>query len=334
MTQGSWQDFRFLSAVDETTIPEPAVPVRRHQLIRPYLDRYRSRFQANAFRMSMTTGEWSSHLRSEYIPDPTTMSRFDARILLERGEICVVPQVVIRDWSGIDGMMTDTNMSDTIEEQESTDATIIFFDIETGGLETHRPITQIAAIAVDEQLNELDSFEVKIRFDEAKACPDALRRNHYRRSEWKRSAIAPQQAAKSFSRFLRRHASVEVLRSDLTSFRVAQLVSHNSQFDGPFLKAWFEDLGIFLPASYRVFCTLQRAYWYFHENPRVALPDDFRLGTLCEYFGVPLNPGEAHEALADACAALALYRVLRERSNDNEEDSLVCSPGNSRCLRC
>jgi DNA polymerase III epsilon subunit-like protein len=127
---------------------------------------------------------------------------------------------------------------------------------------------------------------------------------------------------------------VKVLRSDFTSFRVAQLVSHNSQFDGPFLKAWFENLGLFLPASYRVFCTLQRAYWYFQENPLVASPDDFRLATLCEYFGVPLNPGEAHEALADACAALALYRVLRTRSNEHEESKLVRAAGDSRCLQC
>ena len=62
-------------------------------------------------------------------------------------------------------------MSDTIERRNSANAKIVFFDLETGGLETHRPITQIAAIAVDQQLNELDSFEVKIRFDEAKACP-------------------------------------------------------------------------------------------------------------------------------------------------------------------
>ena len=137
-----------------------------------------------------------------------------------------------------------------------------------------------------------------------------------------------------FSRFLWRHASVEVYRSDLSSFRVVQLASHSSQFDGPFLQSWFEGLGIFLPASYRVFCTLQRAYWYFHENPHLKPPDDFRLGTLCEYFCVPLNPNEAHEALADACAVLALYRQLRKLSNDNEGDALAHAPGDLRCLRC
>jgi DNA polymerase III epsilon subunit-like protein len=94
-------------------------------------------------------------------------------------------------------------------------------------------------------------------------------------------------------------------------FHVAQLASHNSQFDGPFLKAWFEQLDIFLPASYRVYCTLQRAYWLFHENPHLPLPDDYRLGTLCEYFGVPLNPHEAHDALADVRAAVGLYLAMR-----------------------
>ena len=38
MARGSWQDFRFLSVADEATISEPAVPVRRHQLFRPYPD--------------------------------------------------------------------------------------------------------------------------------------------------------------------------------------------------------------------------------------------------------------------------------------------------------
>ena len=187
---------------------------------------------------------------------------------------------------------------------------LVAFDLETGGLETHRPVIQIAAIAIDEDFNEREVFEVKVRFDETKACPDALRRVHYRRAEWKRSAVAPKKAAWAFARFLRRHANVEVFRRDLSVFRVAQLVSHNSQFDGPFLTEWFDRLDIFLPASYRVFCTLQRAYWFFHENPHLARPDDFRLGTLCDYFEVPLNPSDAHEALADTRAAIGVLGKL------------------------
>jgi DNA polymerase III epsilon subunit-like protein len=208
-------------------------------------------------------------------------------------------------------------------------------DLETGGLETTRPIIQIAAVAVDRQLKEFDSFEVKIQFDEDKACPDALRRVHYRRAEWKRSAVSPKKAAWAFARFLRRHASVEVLRRDLTTFHVAQLASHNSQFDGPFLTEWFDRLGIFLPASYRVFCTLQRAYWLFHEHPQLSAPDDFRLGTLCEYFGVPLSPADAHEAMADARAAIAVYRAIQRAERDPALFAAGSSRGsNSVCTQC
>ena len=177
-------------------------------------------------------------------------------------------------------------------------------------MEIHRPIIQIAAIALDEELHEIEQFEAKIHFDESAACPDALRKVRYRRAEWKRTAVRPRKAAWSFASFLRRHASVEIYRQDVSVFRVAQLVSHNSEFDGPFLKAWFERLDTFLPASYRVFCTLQRAYWFFQENPQLPLPDDYRLGTLCQYFEVPLNPHEAHDALADVRAAVGLYRAM------------------------
>lgn len=214
-------------------------------------------------------------------------------------------------------------------------AHLVMFDLETGGLETTRPIIQIAAVAVDRQLNELDTFEVKVQFDEDKACPDALRRVHYRRAEWKRSAVSPKKAAWAFARFLRRHASVEVLRRDMTTFRVAQLASHNSQFDGPFLTEWFDRRGIFLLASYRVFCTLQRAYWLFYERPQLPALDDFRLGTLCEYFGVPLSPADAHEAMADTRAAIAVYRAILQAEQDLSSFAAGSSHGsNSVCTQC
>ena len=199
----------------------------------------------------------------------------------------------------------------TRSEPES-DRTIVFADIETGGIELHRPIVQIAAIAVDQRLDEVDRFEVKIHFDESKASPDALRRIHYRRAEWKENAIPAKKACWAFARFLRKHASVELLRPDLSSFRVAQLACHNAEFDGPFIRRWFERLDVFMPASYRVLCTLQRAYWFFQENPDLGLPDDYRLGTLCRYFGIDFSEYEAHEALADACATALLYRALSE----------------------
>ena len=223
---------------------------------------------------------------------------------------------------------------DTADSSASGSTHLVFLDLETGGIETTRPIIQIAALAVDRQLNELDTFEAKIHFDESDACPDALRRIHYRRAEWKRSAAPPKKVARAFSRFLRRHASVEVLRQDLTSFHVAQLASHNSQFDSSFLTSWVDRLGIFLPASYRVFCTLQRAYWLFQEHPELASPDDFRLATLCKYFGISLHPAEAHEALVDARAALHVYRaIIRAERNLAMSTPSDSHPGPSACTR-
>ena len=65
-----------------------------------------------------------------------------------------------------------------------------------------------------------------------------------------------------------------------------------------------------LPMSYRVLCTIQRADWLFTEVKSLTPPDDFRLPTLCRYFGIPFSAQFAHDALYDARATLALYRQI------------------------
>ena len=97
-------------------------------------------------------------------------------------------------------------------------------------------------------------------------------------------------------------------------YHLAQLVAHNGDFDGPRLRNWFGRQKQFLPASRRVFCTLQRAFWLFHEETTLTPPADYRLATLCEYFGVPFGNDEQHDALADARATVAVYRKMAEIS--------------------
>jgi hypothetical protein len=193
-----------------------------------------------------------------------------------------------------------------------TDNHLVFVDIESGGLQTWRPIIQIAAIAVDSSFRELEVFEEKIRFDERRATARTLRRRHYNRFVWKRDARRAKDVAVEFSGFLARNASVGVMGASGKPFVVAQLVAHNAEFDGPFLRAWFERQRLFFPGSYRVLCTMHRAMWFFHENPSLPPPDDFKLGTLCRYFGVPWNPRKAHDALADVRATVELYRAMIE----------------------
>jgi DNA polymerase III epsilon subunit-like protein len=193
--------------------------------------------------------------------------------------------------------------------------TLVFFDLETAGLDPKRhPILQLAAIAVDSHLEPIETFEAKIRFDERKANRNSLRKNHYRRGIWARVAVEPEEAGRDFADFLRRHATIPMIASDGSKFHVAQLAAHNASFDGEFLRTWYERRYMYLPARYHVLCTMQRAIWYFQEHANERPPRDFKLSTLCQYFGVPLHAASAHEALADVSATLALYRAMRERS--------------------
>ena len=187
---------------------------------------------------------------------------------------------------------------------------LVFVDLEVGGPNPKRhPIIQLAAIAVDEHLAVLEAFEAKIRFNLKCANAYSLRKNSYHSGVWAREAREPQDVARDFAKFLRRHASVSALSSQGERYEVAQLVAHNAAFDGPFLSEWFQRLGVYLPAKRQLLCTLQLALWRFAisgEKP----PANFQLATLCAHFGVPFHAAKAHDALGDVAATVQLYRAL------------------------
>jgi DNA polymerase III epsilon subunit-like protein len=199
---------------------------------------------------------------------------------------------------------------------------LVFFDLETTGLDSKRhAILQVGAVAVDESFNHLETFEAKIRFDERRANRNSLRKNHYHRGVWVRQSLDPEEAALRFANFLRRHTSVTKLGSDGKSYQLAQLVAHNAAFDAAFLQAWYGRLYFFLPAQFQVFCTLQRALWYFQEHPDESPPTDFKLATLCHHFAVPFHAASAHDALGDVTATVALYRAISTRSGRTRSPS-------------
>ena len=200
---------------------------------------------------------------------------------------------------------------------------IIFLDLETCGLDQDRhPVIQIAAVAVDAGLCELETFEIKIRFDEAEANPATLQKNHYCRQLWKRRGVEPLEAAHRFAAFLRRHATVDMFSKDGRRYQVAQLVAHNGErFDGPFLHAWYQRLGVFCPARYMVLCTKQRALWLFDEDKTLTPPANYKLGTLCEYFGVRLRDTDAHDAFHDVRATVELYRAMRGMAHRTKQQA-------------
>lgn len=199
----------------------------------------------------------------------------------------------------------------------------VFFDLETGGLNPNRhPIIQIAAIAADKYLQPLEAFEVKLQFDASRANRNSLRKNHYSQGVWANTALPEKEAARQFAEFLRRHATLTRMAANGTPYQVSQLVAHNASFDGPFLEAWFERVGVFLPARRQVLCTLQRAMWHVTEcQDDLPPPRDYKLSTLCRYFDVPFHAADAHDALADVKATLELYRSMTCRDPFKHHDA-------------
>ena len=197
----------------------------------------------------------------------------------------------------------------------STSKAVDLFDVVAGQVKVTGPIIQIAAIAINRDYREIETFEVKVWFNERDADPAALATNHYDREIWRRDGLSPEVAAKRFAEFLRRHATIDKMSANGEPYRIAQLVAHNAErFDGPLIHAWFKMLGKFCPAAYSVFCTKQRAYWLFHEQKSLTPPASFKLSTLCEYFGVHLRNEDAHDALNDVRATVGLYRAFLDHS--------------------
>lgn len=191
---------------------------------------------------------------------------------------------------------------------------IIFFDLETGGVEDRHPNIQLAAVAIDEQTwREVASLEVKIRFSESDADPEALRLNHYDREAWEREAVLPAEAVRRFCVFIDPYRSIKMISKSGKAYSVAKIAGHNSaSFDFPRLRRMFGER--FMPCAFFVRDTLHRALWWLDEHPEAPRPKNLKLATLAEYFAVSVEgaDAQAHDALTDARMAAALARRMME----------------------
>lgn len=188
--------------------------------------------------------------------------------------------------------------------------TIVYFDLETGGLERKHPNIQIAAVAMRGS-REVGWLDRKIRFDEHGCDPEALEINSYDPDTWERDAVSEAVATHDFLSFLRTHSDTE-LTSKRTGrpYRVAQLGGHNiATFDIPRLR----DMAgrAFIPACWWYpLDTYHRAIWWFQERGG-DMPADYKLTTLAEYFGI--DAGDAHDALADVRMSAAIAEAMKTR---------------------
>lgn len=187
--------------------------------------------------------------------------------------------------------------------------TVIFMDIESGGVKPEHPDIQLAAVAIRDW-REVGQFEAKIRFDPADCDPKAFEINSYDPKVWEAEAIDEADVVKEFNSFLRRHASLEKISQAGNRYSIARLAGHSIKtFDAPRLQAMFKRNGKdYVPADvYRPLDTLQLCLWHFVG--RVDEPKDYKLATVAEALGVPV--ADAHDALADArVAARVAWRII------------------------
>jgi len=184
---------------------------------------------------------------------------------------------------------------------------IVFFDLETGGLELTHPIIELAMVATDMQYQTVSELHMRLKFDESKADEQALEINHYDKKLWDETAVSVLTAVQRIDGFLAGYRSVQMIsRRTGNPYTVARLAAHNATFDGPRIFRIYEQLGKFLAADRRVLDTLQMALWYCLKHKQA--PENYKLGTLCQFFG--LETGESHTALDDCKAAVRLAAHL------------------------
>ena len=183
---------------------------------------------------------------------------------------------------------------------------IVFFDLETGGLLASHPNIQLAAVAVNDALEELEHYEAKIQFNESDADLEALKMNHYDRGTWEERAIPVRDVILTFSSFLKRHSSIEMVSKRTGNpYSVARLAGHNVvTFDVPRLQAMYGRE--FLPAHPQALDTLQLALWRMVGAK--DCPKSNKLTDLCEFFGIEIP--DAHDALADVRGSIAIARAM------------------------
>lgn len=188
---------------------------------------------------------------------------------------------------------------------------MIFFDLETGGVEDKHPTIQIAAIAVDGNFAERDTFERKIRFDASLADPEALELNCYDAAVWDQEAVEPSGAFGAFADFCGRHKDLTLISKRTGKpYSVARIGGHNvASFDIPRVRRGLDRLGEFWPACWWYpLDTYQGAIWHVFTHA-LEPPTDYRLETLRDYFHIDVA-GDAHDALTDVRIAAQIARRI------------------------
>ena len=178
------------------------------------------------------------------------------------------------------------------------DERICFFDIETGGffdvvagrVKVAKPLTQIAAIAVDRNYRECETLEIKTRCDEADADRTVLNANHYNAEVWKCEALPPA---------WRRNVSLRFFASTQLSIAYRRVASLTN-----LLNSWPTTLSVLMATNSRM---VQKAWAVLPSSLQRILHQATRL------LALPRTQGTHATRKLQASNALPILRCTASR---------------------
>tara|TARA_R110000772_G_scaffold54130_1_gene123518 strand:- start:41099 stop:41596 length:498 start_codon:yes stop_codon:yes gene_type:complete len=90
-------------------------------------------------------------------------------------------------------------------------------------------------------------------------------------------------------------------------------VAYNAIFDSSFIREMFTRNDNLFFGSYffnPYICLMQMVARYFMKNPKKRRPDNFKLGTVCRYFGIKVQENRLHDGAYDVDISRKLYNKM------------------------
>lgn len=185
---------------------------------------------------------------------------------------------------------------------------IAWIDLETSGFDpSYNEITQIGCvIAARDTFKEVDTFEIKVRFDPEKASAESLEIMGYSPERWA-DAVEPDVARTEFAAFIRKYCTwTRVSKRTNREYQTLEIAGQNIPFDISFLEPFYAN-SYFPAAMWRGgYLDLMQVIKALEIILNIHF-DSYYLESLCHYFEVPYVDG--HDALADARMELEVARL-------------------------
>lgn len=193
---------------------------------------------------------------------------------------------------------------------------LVVLDLETGGLNyKENPITEIAFYVVDmKTLKVIEQYQSFVQpYDGLVITEDALNATQLSMKQINSGELI-HKVLNDFATIMSKHK-----KSKSTA---PILVGHNlDEFDIPYFEYTFEqrNKNLYDYVSRSSFDTLKMAKLY-ERGMKGADKLSYKLGVVCERYGIPLTG--AHGALADVDATYKLFKKLTNRFKHGEVDTI------------